>query len=545
MKVKKKLPLKIISLGIIPLLIVTIITTIYATSMTIFTRKTFLNEIAASVNEHIETFFVSQKSNLDFSTKTPIYINLLDAVQTDPNSQTQQDLMAEANQMIFDSVQTNVDLSQLNIIDLSGNIVISSTPSLNGTNLSDQPIMKSLKEGAPFYEETIINPDNTRSISLAQPIINDNGNLVGYINRVSSLENINQYIHSFTIGNTGYLYLLDNKGVTLSHYYENRITDTEDQKPKEIINFISEIKSNTLPSDHGFLNYEINNVDILGAYGRVETPQWVIVAAMNKNEIYMEVYGILLIALVSLCIVAITSVFIGKSIANSIIKPLTILTDGIKEISHGNLLATCELEDNKDEFNTLADNFNQMALNLYETTKKLVATNEKLDHSAHFDLLTDIPNRKSIYEFIDRTFKASPNQGMFLFDLDGFKLVNDHLGHDVGDLLLQKVGSILKRLSSDVFYPARLGGDEFLIFIPDYKNLEEIETIAKDLLKEIANLSKLQGLPVRVSASLGIALLNTSTPDKSQLIKEADRAMYEAKKSGGNTYVLQGSYNAC
>lgn len=537
MKVRKALPIKLILLGILPLVFVSVITAIYSLTLTIELRKSTLKSISDSVSEHIETYYNSQKSNLEFSAKIPTFIDLLNSTQLDSTSQEALTLLNASIQLINSNVQTNVDLEIINITDAKGTVIVSSKPEIIGLNFANQSSIKDIQSAPTFYQKTIINPDNSRFLSLAVPIRDFDDHIIGYMNRISNLDDITQYIKNFRIGKTGYLYLFDSDGTTLSHHFEDRVTSTEDT-PKEVQGLMNDIQNKTLSNDTGFFDYKISNVSFLGSYESIELPQWVIVSAIEKSELYQEVYGIFLIVLITTFIVSFLSAFIGKQIANSVVNPLSYLNQKITAIANGDLTVRCKLKDNKDEFNDLAHSINDMAFSLETTTNVLLETNERLNYIAHYDALTDIPNRKSIYDFIEKHFRTSENQAVILFDLDGFKKVNDTLGHEAGDIVLQKVGLLLKEIFSETIYPARLGGDEFLIFISNFKDLESVEDLLNLILKGILEINEINETSISISASLGISLLKKTTLNKGDLIKDADDAMYQAKKSGGNTFLF-------
>jgi len=165
---------------------------------------------------------------------------------------------------------------------------------------------------------------------------------------------------------------------------------------------------------------------------------------------------------------------------------------------------------------------------------------QHLRHLAHHDMLTGLPNRALLYDHLAQELEQSAQHGrmtaaLFL-DLDGFKAVNDTLGHDVGDLLLQTLGRRLCRRTRDADLVARLAGDEFLIVLSDIGSGDDASSIAQGVLDVCAQPFQLAGHTVSVTGSIGIGLgpLHGHTPEA--LIKAADAAMYQAKHSGRNQY---------
>ena len=168
------------------------------------------------------------------------------------------------------------------------------------------------------------------------------------------------------------------------------------------------------------------------------------------------------------------------------------------------------------------------------------ATQQQLDHMAHHDPLTDLPNR---FLFSDRLTHAlqhgartqHPLALMFL-DLDGFKKINDSLGHPAGDGLLQQVAHRLQLGARRSDTVARLGGDEFTIILEDLDSLDDVPEVAGRILDSLAKPFDVMGREVFLSASIGISTYPEDGHDVTALMKYADVAMFQAKKDGGNRY---------
>ena len=170
---------------------------------------------------------------------------------------------------------------------------------------------------------------------------------------------------------------------------------------------------------------------------------------------------------------------------------------------------------------------------------------ETIKHLAFHDILTDLPNRKLYMQHLQRDLEKAKRKGemlavMFL-DLDNFKVVNDSLGHDVGDKLLQEVALRLRDClrKSDVI--SRLGGDEFTILLPNLHSSRNAETAADKILETLRDPFVIEGLEMVVRASIGISLFPDHGDDPDLLLKRADKAMYMAKKMGRNQYWLADS----
>ncbi|MEM7326245.1 MAG: signal peptidase I [Actinomycetota bacterium] len=158
--------------------------------------------------------------------------------------------------------------------------------------------------------------------------------------------------------------------------------------------------------------------------------------------------------------------------------------------------------------------------------------NEQILHDATHDPLTGLPNRTELHDHLSRTTEAAgPGAGVALLflDLNGFKPVNDRLGHDAGDHLLRLVAERLQGRVTDDDLVARLGGDEFIVVRPGLSSVAGAERLAETLAKAIRDPFVLGTDPVRVSTAIGIAF--TEGPvDPPELLRQADVAMYHAKR---------------
>ena len=161
---------------------------------------------------------------------------------------------------------------------------------------------------------------------------------------------------------------------------------------------------------------------------------------------------------------------------------------------------------------------------------------EKLRHLAHYDYLTNLPNRKLILEKIDRTITehhySQRQSALFFIDLDKFKQVNDSLGHHAGDELLKHVANTLIENVKARDIVARQSGDEFMILIESVKKLDDLTHLAQRINHSLAKPLKINGSQINISSSIGIALFPDDATNSSELIRKADLAMIHAKKSG-------------
>jgi diguanylate cyclase (GGDEF)-like protein len=163
-----------------------------------------------------------------------------------------------------------------------------------------------------------------------------------------------------------------------------------------------------------------------------------------------------------------------------------------------------------------------------------------LERAANLDSLTSLPNRRQFIEHavkaIDRCKARGTNLGVLFIDLDNFKNVNDTLGHDIGDLLLQAVAVRLQSCirADDILW--RLGGDEFIVTMEDVRNRAEAEVVCRRIADVLGPPITIREISISTSASIGVAFCPEDAGDANTLLRNADLAMYEAKEFGSGVY---------
>ncbi len=182
----------------------------------------------------------------------------------------------------------------------------------------------------------------------------------------------------------------------------------------------------------------------------------------------------------------------------------------------------------------------QLALSRQQALEEKLANAVRIEYLAYHDGLTTLPNRslfsKLLGQSIHQARRNNRQLAVLFLDLDRFKNVNDTLGHEAGDQLLQEVAVRLKTCLRDSDTVARLGGDEFVVLLPELDEEKYVATVAQKILSAIAQPFILRGDEFRVTASVGISTYPQDGLDEQTLTKNADTAMYQAKEVGKNNF---------
>ena len=166
---------------------------------------------------------------------------------------------------------------------------------------------------------------------------------------------------------------------------------------------------------------------------------------------------------------------------------------------------------------------------------------EKLYFQARHDSLTSLPNRTLLMDRLHQSIKrAKRNDRIFavvFLDVDNFKMINDAFGHDIGDLLLIEIASILRSFTRITDIVARFGGDEFVLVLDDLNRIDDSSRILQKILERFQEPFVLGGNPFDVTFSMGVSIYPDNASNEGDLLKFADMAMYKAKERGKNRYL--------
>ena len=235
-----------------------------------------------------------------------------------------------------------------------------------------------------------------------------------------------------------------------------------------------------------------------------------------------------------------------------ITRPVRRLTAVVRQIAAGNRAAraprggSAEIDALAESFNAMADQVvaaeTELRAHQAELEKHVAERTRQLHHLAHHDSLTQLPNRRQLAArlggALTRAAATGQKLALLFVDLDNFKSINDTLGHNFGDRVLQLVAERLRTASGPRSVLARLGGDEFTVLIEDVKSHEEVLERANEIVSALQQPLSIKGRVLSTSASVGASLYPEHASDADALLRAADVALFRAKELGRNRCAL-------
>ncbi|MGB5298955.1 MAG: EAL domain-containing protein [Thiogranum sp.] len=413
---------------------------------------------------------------------------------------------------------------------------------------NENPLFVAMQQAGDSVSSLISrNPDNGKlalfvgkPLILRDPAIDATGvsaRLRGYLALTIELDELVSHVSSDVIGKSGYMLVTDNQANTL---IQSETVAVEKTWLRDALDTVAGRPFRDRPVKavfNGQSSY-ITGIPLLDDLHLLAVlPEQEITDIRNKLAL-----SVIAIMLASIVVTASALLLVLQRLVIDPIQRLGVLS---REIGRGNLNIESGLK-SKDEIGTLATAFEAMAGSLRKS-------DEQIRYVAYHDTLTGLPNRAMFQEYLSHVIahaRRTQTQFALLFlDIDDFKRINDTLGHETGDLLLQEVAERLANCLRDTDYVARmggfdepdeflarLGGDEFIMLLPDISDQHAPGALAHRLIKALSQPFSMSEHDYYVTASIGVTLYPVDGEEGAELIKNADIAMYHAKEQGKNNY---------
>ncbi len=525
-------------------LLVLILSTILSVMISYQTSEEVKEEIGSSLSsisfqtaDQLERFMWARKGEIDV-------LSQLDVIKEPDEKEEVQALLSRLKKA-FPS------FSWVGLTDENGNVLASTDHLLEGADISSRPVFQQGKNGtfigdvhdAKLLADKLPNPtgEPIQFVDISTPIVNNSGTFVGVLAAHLSWEWSREVEKA----------ILDSVEQKKLENLQVFIISRKDQVvllgPNEMVGKslkLSSIRSaqegtngytmETWPDNKKYVTgYQSGN-----GYLDYEGLGWTVLVRQPEDVAFQAVHELRqTIMWIGASIAGIFAV-IGWFLAGIISKPLQKISTASNQLREGEDVSIPQFKGIK-EIHILSTSLRDLITSLLHTEQKL----GKMEELAHYDKLTGLPNRIALELYLPQaTEKAMKEEKNLLFlytDLDGFKAVNDTLGHHAGDLLLKEVAKRIKASMVRDDYAFRIGGDEFLLVMftsPDWpdKGIKMSEKIIASLNKGFI----LEQEKVQIGCSIGGASWPIDDSDPQNVIRNADKALYESKKQGKNRYTL-------
>ena len=427
------------------------------------------------------------------------------------------------------------------------------------------------------------------AIATSRPIFDPNQNLLGVIGVEQQLSQISDFFQQLRISPSGKAFVIERSGLLIASSSDEQPFKVQQNKPVRLSSAESQdtlIRTTSLHLMQRFgtfrniqdaqqlkfrTNGECQFVQVLPLTDPLGL-EWLVVVVVPESDFMTQIHQNTRTTLILCCLVLLLAIALGILMARRIVKPAFELSQASYAIASGDLKQTVQIK-GIQEFSTLSRAFNIMVERLQTSfhdledaneelearvaarTESLKQTNQALEceilekeeiekqlrHGSLHDSLTDCPNRAFLMERLDLALKRAKRSNHYLFavlfiDLDRFKVINDSLGHDVGDQLLIAIAQALETLVRETDIISRLGGDEFVILLDPISNLNEAIKVAERIVDTLNRPIQLEQHQVSTTASIGVTLSASHYQNGSEILRDADIAMYRAKEKGKARY---------
>ncbi len=392
-----------------------------------------------------------------------------------------------------------------------------------------------------IYADAAIN-DRQDAIDIVTPVLLKN-NVIGIVCANVSID----YFGAFASAEEG-CYIIDENGNFLFH----QDTLSEDGY---VMDKLGALKKDTAKADTAGTMIESRYSKYMYGFCTINDYGWIYIIREDRSYYHAIISSLPLLIIVGLIVILLIALAVSGYLTKKYTDPIMELNACMLEAAGGNYQVACDIQ-SKDEFGQLSHCFNEMMKIIADTNEKQLDTQKQLEnneaqlieHNRHVeelaftDGLTKLFNRiafmKYSQEILNEKQSTSRRHAIIFIDLDDFKNVNDTLGHDYGDELLIQVAEKLADSISNGDILARTGGDEFLIFKNYISSYEDAEETAKSLVDITKHPFLVKDETVHVSISVGISHFPEHGLSLTELIKNADIAMYSAKAGGKNNYQI-------
>ncbi len=402
--------------------------------------------------------------------------------------------------------------------------------------------------------------DNSKiALDAVLPIYADinQSSLLGVMDTPITLEEISRFLRNLRIGKTGQAFIVERNGLLVASSTKENLFRSQNEQLERILaseseNIVTAQLFQQLAPKLDQLNYLDNpqslNININNEQYFVQLLNfqddrgldWLIVISLPNQDFSEEIFAIIRWNLaISTLIILITIIFLVRT-ASFVVNRIMKVIQKANAISRGEWQRPIA-EIGAAELRLLAKSFNQMSSQLQNSF-------QEMQYSASYDLLTGLPNRQTFLSALSAEITKSRNPensgeqfAVLFFDLDDFKRINDGCGHLIGDSLLRDVATRIQECLSENDLLARFGGDEFTILLRNLNNASQEAIVVSEAIRQaLRQPFYVSSGTFFVSISIGISVSTANYEYADSYLRDADTAMYAAKKAGKDRYEIFG-----
>ncbi len=564
MSIKNTFRKTLILFSIVPIIIVSVVAYYIITKKLLNVTTDNLQQLAETNSNGLNALIEKQQTEVELlSIQNELYhFTSLSNISSLENTSFFAEAYEDAYKLLLHRSKLNPSCKRITVYNADKKVVACSKEEYLDLDASDSLTLTYIRGtgrtafGVSGLIKNVDENNNTDYyIEIGSPIMgkaSEDLSIVGYVVSTISISYFNNFLKSIVMGNTGFGQVLDKYGKIVYHPDTELIgTDISSDKIGEIIN---NYYLGSIPKSGTFNLYHNGSNKICG-YSVIPALNWVLIVQQNVSEVVSLANIILSVLALTMILLMILVYAVSSSISKAFTDPIIELKDVMISAANGNLEVQSNIK-SKNELGELSRIFNKMIHIIRGNYNDLAAMHEELltneeelrdnyehiEYLAYHDVLTKLPNKMSFIEKVSEILEASIDtkqvHAIYFVDLDNFKTVNDTLGHDYGDQLLEQTAEQLVNLLGPNDIVARAGGDEFLLFRSNLYSMEDASDFAEKVIDTFRNPFNLNGEIAYVSMSMGIALYPDNGYHTSSLIKNADIAMYKSKDTGKNKFTM-------
>ncbi|MEN8106725.1 MAG: EAL domain-containing protein [Pseudomonadota bacterium] len=460
------------------------------------------------------------------------------------------DLEREVQELLFSYQIAYPEYYEIRIVSPNGREMLRSTLGKIGNQTDDESstdyFIASSNKSDTIHAEFFRNPDNNKPALLtSKPLFYPAGDsdddtsepeLFGYMMLTVDLGFLKKHAFNRKIGESSRVFFTDAAGNIL---FRKKGSGTPKQLPAGLFKTLKTGIANNQPVE---AEYNTETARFMG----MQLDNWLYMfTSYPEHELLAKRNSLgITVTLITSISILITMALLFGALKTFLLVPIRKLSFAAKAIGKGKLQVDIDVS-SSDEIGDLARSFREMS-------ESLSHYHEQVRYVAYHDSLTGLPNRMMFRDYLNRaTAEARRNQqelAILFLDLDNFKRINDTLGHQAGDKMLSafadrlsgclRESDVVSHTNSDDAsnVVARLAGDEFIILLPQISGSAAAQKVARRILESLSEAFVIDQQEMHVTSSIGIALYPDDGENSSDLMKNADIAMYSAKKLGRNNY---------